>query len=374
MTWGMIAVAGASLVGGAMTADAAGDASDAQAQSAREANQLNKQISDNQIALQREQFNRSIELQEPFRQSGLNATNKLNYLLGLSETGRGATDPQVTAIRNRLLPQFTEYRNTPGLRGAELDAAVNAEVAKWAAAGFNATEFDRQNIRQAKSQGGSAEWTRDAELEAAVNAELAKSQAATGQTGGRGGEFGSLMRDFSMADYQADPGYAFRQSEGEKALQRAASAGGRSDSGRAYKDLMRFNSGLASDEYGNAFNRFQINRQNKLNPLQSMAGLGQTTANTMSQAGQNFANSAGNALGAYGASTGANILGAGNARASGYIAQGNAMQNALNGGVSAWRNMGSSGWSPNTAPSAYGGGTGFGSGTMFGQQDLGSFL
>jgi hypothetical protein len=357
MTWGMVAVAGASLVGGAMSADAAGDASDAQAASAREANQLNKEISDNQIALQREQFNRSIEMQEPFRQSGLNATNKLNYLLGLSETGRGATDPQITAIRNRLLPQFTQYSNTPGLRGAELDAAVNAEVAKWAAAGFNATEFDRNNIRQAKSTGGSSQVTRDVELEAAVQAELAKSQTASGQAGGRGSEFGSLMRDFGMADYEADPGLAFRREEGEKALTRAAGASGQLGSGRYLKDAMRFNSGLASQEYGNAYNRFQVNRSNKLNPLQSMAGLGQTSANTMSQAGQNFANSASNALGTYGASTGANILGAGNARASGYIAQGNALQNALNGGVSAWKNY---------QPSSGGGGSGWSTGSGFG--------
>lgn len=329
-------VAGAAIGGALITSAAAGDASDTQAASARDANAVNKQISDDQIALAREQFNRSIELQEPFRQSGLNAQNKLNYMLGLSETGRGATDPQITTIRNRLLPQFTEYRNTPGLSGAELDAAVEAEVAKWAAAGFTATDFDRRNIRQAKSTGGSAEWTRDAELEAAVNAELAKSQAAAGQAGGRGSEFGSLMRDFSMADYQADPGYAFRQSEGEKALQRAASAGGRSDSGRAYKDLMRFNSGLASDEYGNAFNRFQINRANKLNPLQSLMGAGQTSANTMGQAGQSFANSAGNALANYGSQTSANIIGMGNARAASGIASGNAWQNGLNSAVSAW--------------------------------------
>jgi hypothetical protein len=361
--------AAAAVVGAGISASAAGDASDAQAESASQANATNKQISDNQIALQREQFNRSIELQEPFRQSGLNAQNKLNYLLGLSETGRGATDPEITAIRNRLLPQFTQYRNTPGLSGSALDAAVNEEVAKWAAQGITATDFDRSNIRQAKSTGSSAEWTRDAELEAAVNAELAKSQAASGQPGAQGGQFGSLMRDFGMADYQADPGYQFRQSEGEKALQRAASAGGRSDSGRAYKDLLRFNSGLASDEYGNAFNRFQINRTNKLNPLQSMAGLGQTSANTMGQAGQSFANSAGNALGNYGAQASANAIGVGNARASGYLAQGNALQNAINGGVSAWRNSGYSGGS-GFSGSGFGGGINPNSGEYMGSLEF----
>jgi hypothetical protein len=366
-------VAGAAIGGALITSAASGDANDAQAQSSRESNQVNKEISDSQIALQREQFNRSLELQEPFRQSGLNAQNRLNFLLGLSQTGRGATDPQITTIRNRLLPQFTEYRNTPGLSGAELDAAVEAEVAKWAAAGFNATEFDRNNIRQAKSTGGSSEITRDVELDAAVQAELAKQQGATGgQPGAQGGEFGSLMRDFGMADYEADPGLAFRREEGEKALTRAAGASGQLGSGRYLKDAMRFNSGLASQEYSNAHNRFQTNRANKLNPLQSLAGVGQTAANTIGQAGQNFASGAGNALGNYGQATSANILGVGNARASGYLTQGNALQNALNSGVSAWRNRptgtaGGGGWG---ASSGWGAGINPNSGEYMGSLEF----
>jgi hypothetical protein len=352
VAWVGAGIAAAGAISGAQSAK---KATNAQAQSAREANELQREISENQIALQREQFNRSVELQEPFRQSGLNAQNKLNFLLGLSETRHGATDPQITAVRNRLLPQFSKTTNTPGLSGAQLDAAVNDEVAKWAAAGFNATEFDRQNIRQAKSAGGTSQVIDDVNLEAAVKAELAKG-GAPGQTGAQGGEFGSLMRDFSMADYEADPGLAFRREEGEKALTRAAGASGQLGSGRYLKDAMRFNSGLASQEYGNAYNRFQINRSNKLNPLQSLAGVGQTATNALSQAGQNFASGAGSAMGAYGQSAGANITGVGNARASGYLTQGNALQNALNSGFSAWKNNRtpsvSSGW----------GGGGFGGG------------
>ncbi len=134
--------------------------------------------------------------------------------------------------------------------------------------------------------------------------------------------YGSLAKDFSMADYQADPGYQFRQSEGEKAIQRAASAAGRSDSGRAYKDLTRFNSGLASDEYGNAFNRFQINRTARLNPLQSLMGAGQSSANTLTSAAGNYGQNVGN-----------NYTQAGDARAAGRVGS----ANAVNQGVgSAW--------------------------------------
>jgi hypothetical protein len=56
--------------------------------------------------------------------------------------------------------------------------------------------------------------------------------------------------------FEADPGYAFRKSEGEKALQAKQLASGNFFSGGALKEATDFNSGLASQEYGNAFNRY----------------------------------------------------------------------------------------------------------------------
>jgi len=348
MSWGMVAVAGASLVGGAVASKSAKSAANTQAASADRATQVQKEIADKQIALQREQFNRSVELQEPFRQTGLAAQNRLSFLLGIAPTGRDARDPDILTIRNRLLPQYMQRTVTPGLTGQALDAAVNAEADQRRAQSYEVTPFDLDVIRQAKSQGGESTATREWDLDAAVKAELAKSQG-TGQPGAQGDGYGSLMRDFSMADYEADPGYQFRLSEGEKAIQRAASAAGRSDSGRAYKDLMRFNQGEASQEYGNAFRRFYTMRDAKLNPLQSLAGVGQTATNASAQAGQDFASGAGRALGAYGQSAGANITGAGNAQAAGRLMQGNALQNGINGAVSAWNRYqqpaaGNSGW------------------------------
>lgn len=56
--------------------------------------------------------------------------------------------------------------------------------------------------------------------------------------------------------FEADPGYAFRKAEGEKALQARQLASGNFFSGGALKEATDFNSGLASQEYGNAFNRY----------------------------------------------------------------------------------------------------------------------
>jgi len=125
--------------------------------------------------------------------------------------------------------------------------------------------------------------------------------------------YNSLMRDFNQNDFQQDPGYAFRLSEGLKALDRQAAARGGLISGAALKASQRYGQNMASQEYQNAFNRFQVNRANKLTPLQSLTGGSQTAANTLS-----------NAAGNLGQLNSELIQSAGNARASGYIGRANA--------------------------------------------------
>jgi hypothetical protein len=128
---------------------------------------------------------------------------------------------------------------------------------------------------------------------------------------------------FGMQQFQADPGYGFRLSEGQKALERSAAARGGLMGGATGKALTRFGQEMGSQEYQNAFNRYQSERQARLNPLQSLAGLGQTAANTLgAQAGQFGSNLA-------------ETMGAGaQARASGYMG----MANAIGGGVGQYMN------------------------------------
>jgi hypothetical protein len=123
---------------------------------------------------------------------------------------------------------------------------------------------------------------------------------------------------FGMSQFQQDPGYAFRMSEGMKALERGAAARGSLMSGATMKGLQRYGQDLASQEYTNAFNRYGIERERRLNPLQSLAGVGQTSTNQLAAAGQNYANAAGEAMGA-----------AGQARASGYMGSANSLSGAL---------------------------------------------
>lgn len=143
-----------------------------------------------------------------------------------------------------------------------------------------------------------------------------------GLTGGdaASAQFGMAARPFGMDQFQADPGYAFRLSQGMKALERSAAARGGLLSGSTLAGVTRYGQDMASQEYQNAFNRYQIERQARLNPLQSMMGAGQSATNQLTgaagQLGQGLAQSYGNL---------------GQAQASGYIGQANAAAQGLQG-------------------------------------------
>jgi hypothetical protein len=123
---------------------------------------------------------------------------------------------------------------------------------------------------------------------------------------------------FGQEQFQQDPGYAFRLSEGMKALDRTAAQRGGLLSGATLKGAQRYGQEMGSQEYQNAFNRYQAERAAQLNPLQSLAGVGQTSANTLT-----------GVAGAYGSQTGQNLQDIGSARASGYLGGTNALSSAL---------------------------------------------
>jgi hypothetical protein len=76
---------------------------------------------------------------------------------------------------------------------------------------------------------------------------------------------------------------------------------------------------MGSQEYTNAFNRYQAERTARLQPLQAMTGMGQTTAQQIGQQGQQMASNVGEAIGSGAA-----------ARASGYVGSANALTGGLN--------------------------------------------
>jgi hypothetical protein len=234
----------------------------------------------------------------PWRESGGAAVNQLNYLMGLSPT--------------------TNYGTQGGNNPAGSASYLNGTDARQYLNPMAQIAIKEPMMVDSRGQRMIPQ-----------DVVLRPGQSVGQQTGnpiqfkpfeGAASGFGSLVKDFSAADFQKDPGYEFRLAEGQKALDRSAAAKGNLFSGGTLKANDRYNQGFASNEYGNAFNRFNTNKMNRYNMLSNMAGMGQVSAGQTAQLGANTATQVGN-----------NQMYAGNARASGYANWGNSINNALGG-------------------------------------------
>ena len=260
--------------GGLIAAGGAKSAAKTQTQAAEQA-----QLS------QERAFERQVQLQEPFRQGGLTAQAQIMNLLGLGAPPSAAGAP----VDVRQNPQAY------GLREINIPSIFGSAPQSF----YMDTEGN---------------FVPDIEAYAAQNPVSMPAPAG----GAPPSEFGSLAKPFGMEQFQQDPGYAFRQAEGMKALERSAAARGGLLSGGTLKGIQRFGQDLASQEYGNAFNRYQVERAARLNPLQSLMGSGQSSANTLT-----------GAAGQLGQGQAQSQLAAGQARASGYVGSANALGGAL---------------------------------------------
>jgi hypothetical protein len=147
--------------------------------------------------------------------------------------------------------------------------------------------------------------------------ELMRQLGLSGDPNSQG--YGNLMRNFSEQDFKADPGYSFRLTEGLKAIDRTAAARGNLISGAAMKAAGRYGQDMASQEYQNAYNRYNNDRSTNYQMLTGQQSVGQNASNAMNQASGQYAQNAGDAY-----------MQAGNARASGYVGAANAWSGALN--------------------------------------------
>jgi hypothetical protein len=134
--------------------------------------------------------------------------------------------------------------------------------------------------------------------------------------------YGSLAKSFTNSDFQQDPGYQFRLSEGEKALNRSMAAKGGTLSGAAAKALQRFNQDYATNEFDAAYNRFTQNQSNLYNRLAGLSGTGQTTANQVGNAGSSAVNTSNDYL-----------TDAAAAKAAGGVSQANIWSTGLNSSI-----------------------------------------
>lgn len=279
------AVAAIGTVGGALiSADAADNAADAQKDAANRTNATN--IATNA---------RQERLQEPFRNSGVAANNRLMQLLGIDMGYDQDVYDQI----------FRDMRNESSAGHAAKYGFGFDGAPSWAAGGI--AEFER-GLRDEAMQ-------------------KAKEQYKANPTA-KSGDFGSLLKKFGVEDFEADPGYAFRREEGMRGVEGGAAARGGLLSGAALKAIQKYGQGLASQEYGNAYSRFTNDQTNQYNKLAGIVNSGQGATNQISNTAGQFAQNNASALGAYG-----------NAQAAGYIGQANALNNGLGQGVNYYQNQ-----------------------------------
>jgi len=149
-------------------------------------------------------------------------------------------------------------------------------------------------------------------------------------------DYGRYAKDFGMSDFTTDPGYQFRLEQGMRAINASAAAKGMGMSGANIKGATEYGQNLGSQEYQNAFNRYQTNRAAQLDPLFKLYTGGQASAaGSAAQAGTLGAN-LGQTYTAAGQGQAQAAVAGGNAAASGYLNSANAVTNALNQGVSSY--------------------------------------
>jgi hypothetical protein len=312
MTWTGVAVVGAAVVGGV----ASNMAAKKSASAARDAANTSAGAANNATALQEEMYQQTREDQAPWRDVGASGVNQLAYLMGLPSKGfeTGKVGP------SKMGAVTAENFDPAAYLAANPDVAANQYFRQ-----NPAEHFDRYGFSEGRQQmlPGEKIYTQTAPV------------AGTGERGSLAKIY-TQTAPFALSDFRKDPGYDFRLSEGIKALDRSAAARGGLLSGAQLKGLNRYNQDYASNEYQNAynryqsnqtnqFNRYQINQTNQFNRLAAISGIGQTANNALQQAGGQYATNASNIGMTNAANVGNAQLAAGQATASAYQGYGNAL-------------------------------------------------
>jgi len=211
-----------------------------------------------------------------------------------------------------------------GIMGA--DAAKSAADTQ-AQSAREALDFQRQqyNTIQQQTTGGRAAGANALNTLGSLGSGTYQMYDVNGNPTGAGIGSGYLTQQYTPEEFAKgiDPGYQFRLQQGQEATNRMANMGGGMISGNALKGAQDYTQGLASTEFGNAFNRFQTGRQNIYNTLAGIAGLGQNMTNTSATAAGNAANTIGNTIQGLGAAQASGTVGAANAISGGIQNAGN---------------------------------------------------
>lgn len=130
---------------------------------------------------------------------------------------------------------------------------------------------------------------------------------------------GYFNQTYTGQDIYSDPSYQFRLQQGQDAIQSSAAAQGGLLSGATLKALQNYGQDSASQEYGNAYNRFNADQTNRYNRLSNLVGIGQNAAAQVGNAGAQTAQAVAN-----------NTMSGANSIAAGQVASANNWANTAN--------------------------------------------
>ena len=183
----------------------------------------------------------------------------------------------------------------------------------------------KQSSKAAKTQADSAD--RASQIQQENFEQTRKDLAPYKQAGdtslkqlmGQMGTSGYFNQTYDGQDTYNDPSYQFRLQQGQDAIQSSAAAQGGLLSGATLKALQNYGQESASQEYGNAYNRFNADQTNRYNRLSNLVGVGQNAAAQVGNAGAQTSQAIAN-----------NTMAGANSIAAGQVGSANAWSNTAN--------------------------------------------
>jgi hypothetical protein len=264
--------AATSLIGAKIGGDAAKSAAQTQADAAREARELQLALAQESIKAQQDILNKQLRAQQGTMDAQLKAQ-------------LDALEQQKVAFAQQRASFDKSYAGQMDIAGSTRDQQL----------GIAQGVLDNQlNTYRPYNEAGLAGQNR-----------LLEYLGIGGSTGSK--DYGKYASgEFTPEQFLAnqDPGYGFRFSEGQKAVDRQAAARGGLISGNALKATQAFGQEAASQEYGRAFDRYQVSRNATLSPYQGLQGVGFNAATGMVNAYDRFGDRSIGAVGGYGATAG----------------------------------------------------------------------
>lgn len=297
--------AAATAAGAASSLMGGSEGSDASAAAGENASGISKeQIYQAQLA--RDSANK---YQMPYYNTGTAAQNKLAYLYGLGGgVSEMPTDTSYRAFNTMMKDRLKQHNASKPKLSKKPTAAEKAALKKWQ----DTRTWLTDNSKATKDSDQYKSW---------IDRQKPTTQTQTPV----GEDYGSLLKDFTAQDFQADPGYQFRKDQGNREAQNRLAAMGMAGSGAAVKEAVNFNQGVADQAYQGAWDRFMQQKQFKTSALSNFAGTGQRAADNISNNENTYGSNVTQSLGQKGQAQQNAIYEGANSRIAGYTGASNAI-------------------------------------------------